>query len=327
MLNFLSKIWTPHVYHGAKKTNNFFEGWFYKLVSEDGKSIIAVINGIFKSNDSDKEHAFIQVLNGITHEAHYIKYDFHEFEFDNKNFLIRIGNSNFRSDKIELDISTDEIKLNGSLKFNCLKPWPVNILSPGIMGWYSFVPFMECNHGVLSLDHELEGSLLYNNTKLDFSKGRGYIEKDWGSSFPSSYVWIQSNNFKKTGVSFSGSIAKIPWIGYWFRGFIVGLLVDDILYRFTTYTGARLNYLKIIDDKVEFEVEDKRHKLIVKATRKDSGIIYGPYNNDMLPKVTESLNSEIYVMLITKKQNEIIFEGTGLHAGLDVNGTLEEILY
>jgi hypothetical protein len=175
------------------------------------------------------------------------------------------------------------------------------------------------------MDHDLEGKLILNGELQNFNSGRGYIEKDWGSSFPSSYVWMQSNNFKQDGVSFSGSIAKIPWIGHWFRGFIIGLLVNDRLYRFTTYTGAQLNYLEIIDNYVNFEVEDKNYMLIAKAVRKESAIIYGPYNNEMVPKVTESLNSAVYVTLKNKKNNKVIFEGEGKHAGLDVNGTLEEI--
>lgn len=33
--------------------------------------------------------------------------------------------------------------------------WPVTLANPGVMGPYSFVPFMECNHGILSMDHAL----------------------------------------------------------------------------------------------------------------------------------------------------------------------------
>lgn len=28
---------------------------------------------------------------------------------------------------------------------------------------------------------------------MDFSGGRGYIEKDWGQSFPAAWVWLQIN--------------------------------------------------------------------------------------------------------------------------------------
>jgi hypothetical protein len=326
MLNFINKIWTPHVFHGEKKQNNFFEGWFYKLVSGDGRSIIAIINGIFKSKDKDREHAFIQVLNGISHDAHYIKYEAGDFTHGNSDFKIELGDSCFTLDYIDLKIHSEDITLEGKVKFINRKPWPVKLLSPGVMGWYSFVPFMECNHGVLSMDHITGGNLMLNGESHDFEGGRGYIEKDWGSSFPSSYIWMQSNNFEKEGVSFSGSVAKIPWIGHWFRGFIIGLLINDTLYRFTTYTGAKLNYLKLSEDKVTFQVEDKKFKLTAEATRKDTGIIYGPYNNEMVPKVTESLNSEIYVTLNDKKENITLFEGRGLHSGLDINGKLQEII-
>ena len=54
------------------------------------------------------------------------------------------------------------------------------------MGWYAYLPIMECYHGILSMDHELSGELIYNGDFLAFNKGRGYIEKDWGKNFPTS---------------------------------------------------------------------------------------------------------------------------------------------
>ena len=38
-------------------------------------------------------------------------------------------------------------------------PWPVTLRSPGIMGWYAWVPVMETYHGVVSFGHDLAGSL------------------------------------------------------------------------------------------------------------------------------------------------------------------------
>jgi tocopherol cyclase len=51
------------------------------------------------------------------------------------------------------------------------------------MGWFAYVPFMECYHGVLSLDHEVNGRLRLGKRETDFSGGRGYIEKDWAAPF------------------------------------------------------------------------------------------------------------------------------------------------
>ncbi len=53
-------------------------------------------------------------------------------------------------------------------------------------------PAMECYHGVVSMYHLLSGHLEINGDKVDFSGGKGYIEKDWGRSMPSDWIWIQA---------------------------------------------------------------------------------------------------------------------------------------
>ena len=47
------------------------------------------------------------------------------------------------------------------------------------MGWYYKVPFMECYHEVVSLNHDLIGEIKVNNRIFSFDNGKGYIEKDW----------------------------------------------------------------------------------------------------------------------------------------------------
>jgi hypothetical protein len=51
------------------------------------------------------------------------------------------------------------------------------------MGPYAFVPFMECYHGILSMDHKINGQLIIHDEIIDFTGGKGYMEKDWGQSF------------------------------------------------------------------------------------------------------------------------------------------------
>ncbi|MCF8243195.1 MAG: tocopherol cyclase family protein [Melioribacteraceae bacterium] len=325
MINFLKNIYEPECFHGHNRNDDFFEGWFFKLVDKSGDNVLAIIPGVFISKDETKHHAFIQILDGKTHESHYVRFAPVEFTAAENSFNISIEQNQFSLGNCSLNIKTQNLELLGEISFEDLKPWPVKTFSPGIMGWYSFVPFMECNHGVLSLDHSIKGTLRYNGKSINFNGGKGYIEKDWGSAFPSSYVWKQSNHFENRGVSFTGSVARIPWLKSWFRGFIVGLLVDEKLYRFATYTGAKLMYLHVDDQKVKYEIDDNNYHLTVEAARKNSGILHAPYEKQMLERISESLDSEVHVKLLDKKENRLIFEGTGKHAGLDVNGNLKEI--
>ena len=45
------------------------------------------------------------------------------------------------------------------------------------MGPYSFIPFMECYHGILSMNHKILGSLKYNDENISFNEGKGYMER------------------------------------------------------------------------------------------------------------------------------------------------------
>jgi len=84
------------------------------------------------------------------------------------------------------------------------------VLEPGIAGWYAWVPRMETYHGVVSLDHTINGHLHIDDEEIDFNSGRGYIEKDWGASFSAAYIWFQSNHFEQLNTSLTASVAIIP---------------------------------------------------------------------------------------------------------------------
>jgi len=143
----------------------------------------------------EKGHSFVQVLDGASGHAAYHTYPTEQFEASRKGFDVRIGRSCFTADSITLDVNTPEGPAQGEVRFYELKPWPVTLASPGIMGWYAWVTRMECYHGVLSFDHSIEGGLILNGRNCDWTGGCGYIEKDWGQSFPAAWIWFQSNHF------------------------------------------------------------------------------------------------------------------------------------
>ncbi|MBN1482427.1 hypothetical protein EH223_10340 [candidate division KSB1 bacterium] len=324
MIQNVSTLWRPQVFQGEHKKGTYFEGWFYKIVDSSGEHTYAFIPGIFTSNNPRDTHAFVMVLDAATHLSTYHVYSVDQFRASSRQLDIQVGANRFCADFFEIHLDSEQRSVHGRIKLGHLQPWPVKLLSPGVMGWYAFVPFMECYHAVLSFDHTVQGYLTINKTEVDFSHGRGYIEKDWGKSFPSAYVWMQSNHFDTPGVSLMASIARIPWLGSSFRGFIIGLQMKDRLLRFTTYTGAALQTCEIAEKIVRIVVHDNKYQLVLETDRSDGGLLYAPYDFAMNAKVSETLGANIKLNLYEKSRG-LIFSEIGRHAGLDVNGNLSEL--
>jgi hypothetical protein len=312
----------PAMYHGHSKKPPFFEGWYFKIIDADETQRYAIIPGVFLGEDG---HAFVQVLNGNTARSSYHTYPLSEFWASEDKFKVQIGENVFSQDSIELNINNQLGQICGILSFEEVTPWPVSIHSPGIMGWYAWVPKMECYHGVLSFDHIIQGDLQINAEFVDFTEGRGYIEKDWGQSFPTGYVWFQSNHFETTGTSLTASIAIIPWMGSAFRGFIVGLWYQGRLYRFATYTGAKTEQLTITDDQVRWIVRDRQYRMEMTAHRAGGGLLHEPTRTEMQQRVEETMLANLEIQLSTLTGDRI-FAGSGRNTALEVNGDLGQLL-
>ena len=206
-----------------------------------------------------------------------------------------------------------------------LSPWPVTWREPGCMGWYGYVPFMECFHGILSMDHSLTGRIIYDDIEFDFGGGIGYIEKDWGRNFPRAWIWTQANHFQNRRMSLSASIAVVPYQGREFAGFIIGLLYDDHFHRFTTYRGGHIKKLEIVDSKVTWILEqDGQHLEIRISPGEKTGCLFAPGPVDMVPKVPEYLDAN--VRIIFDDGSGTILEDESNIAALETVGDLDDLL-
>ncbi|OQA19734.1 MAG: hypothetical protein BWY63_01665 [Chloroflexi bacterium ADurb.Bin360] len=316
----------PERYHGHGKRSPFFEGWYFKLIDATEQQRHAIIPGVSLANKGIGPHAFVQVFDGICGEAHYIVYPLSEFWAANDAFSLKIGPNCFTRDTISLDITDELLTARGELHFTGGAGWPITLTAPGIMGWYAWVPFMECYHGVLSFDHHIEGSLTVKGVTHDFTGGRGYIEKDWGQAFPSTWLWQQSNHFHEAHVSLSASIAIIPWLRSTFRGFIVGLWRDGTLYRFATYTGALTEKLEIGSNHVHWVLSDRLYRLEMHAQRAQATELRGPTIEDMDRRVPETLTGTVAVQLTARANGGVIFKGLGRNAGMEAVGDLDRLM-
>jgi hypothetical protein len=327
MRQYIHNVLHPDGYHGTKQKPPFFEGWYYKLVTAD-RQAVAIIPGIYKANAPENSGAFIQILDQSQATNHYVDFPLAAFAAKPQQLDITIAANRFTETSLSLDIRRKNLHISGELTFKKLFKWPVTFFSPGIMGWYAWTPLMQCYHGVVSMDHTITGALVINQTQYNFDGGRGYIEKDWGRSFPASWVWLQSNHFGEDGISLTLSVAIIPWISGAFPGFICGFLLKGKLFRFATYTGAKITRFEADTNRAEIVIKDKKYRLDIVAERNGkSAKLLAPTSKGMTRKIRESLNAKIVLKLwhLHKSGDRLIFENVGYPGGFEAEGNLAHL--
>lgn len=322
------KLYNPAVFQGALRKNRYFEGWYLKHVTADESDSLALIPGISldRRAGEDRSCSFIQVIHGAEGRTWWLEYPDSGFSFSRRSFEIGVGGSRFGLTGSSVSDSREGIEISGDIRYSEPVEYPVSVLSPGIMGPYRFVPFMECYHGVVSVDHRLEGSLVLNGRTIDFTGGRGYIEKDWGSSFPEAWIWAQCNTFSQgDGASFMFSLAKIPWLGRYFLGFLCFLYENGTFHRFTTYTKARITRIDYDGQRLAVRIRGGKgqegRELVFEAVKKRFGDLKAPDRGGMSRTIKESVDSDVSVRL-AGPGGSVVFEDTGSRAGLEV---MEEI--
>ncbi len=315
----IRKIWNPDWFQGNRKKKNYFEGWYFKIVSPYARASMAIIPGISHGSNASDSYPFIQYINGNTGNSHFIRYSPDDFHYSRNSFNVSIAGNHFSNQGMLIDIDEEDLKISGKVSFLNPVSYPVNFLSPGVMGWYRFIPTMECYHGILSMQHSLEGSLKISGISCDFSGGKGYIEKDWGKSMPLAWIWIQSNHFKREDLSISFSIANIPWRKSAFTGFLIILSMGEEFYTFTTYNQSRITKLLVKDGKVLFEVKNRDYSLRVEAHSKITADLKAPLSGEMSRTIRESIGSNVSIRL-SSSNDTVILEDTGQPAGMEIAG-------
>lgn len=333
-------VWNPGAFQSAGIKRPFFEGWYYKLVSRNRREALALIPGIAVGKNG--KSAFLQIFDGTSLEYRFIPYPAPLFKPHPRRFDITLGEHHFSDREITLAHRDCSLTLEGHLEIEHISPWPVKAFSPGAMGWYGLLPVMEDYHGVLSLDSPVKGTLQVDSRRYNFDGGRCYIEKDWGSGFPSAWIWMQCNHFQQEGVSVTFSLARIPWRRHWFSGFIIGILLEGRLYRFCTYTGARFESLQLTretdgsgEDHTGFEARIRsgtilgkgRYSLHLKVQGGPKRALQAPVEGAMRSSVEESLSARCCMTLTDDRQGgRILFQGDGDRAGLEISGDIQQII-
>ena len=308
-------IKNPIYFQGEKYLNtneNYFEGWYFK--NTNNKDSIAFIPGINLNNKEKK--AFIQVI--TNNNSYFINYDIDDFEYSDEPFYIKIGNNFFSEKYISININDkiQKLKIYGDIEYNNNKNIKTNILNPNIMGPFSYIPSMECNHAILAMKSNINGIININNKKIIFKNDIGYIEKDYGISFPKNYIWIQGNNFKNKDTSFMLSIANIPFKTFNFKGLICSLIIDNKEYRFATCNNSKIIKYEINNENVFITLKKGKYILEINSKLKQGLKLMAPHKGKMDKDIYENITSIINLTL--KENNKIIYQDISKNCGIEI---------
>lgn len=235
-------------WQGNEKKKKYFEGWYYKVVTEDETIFFSLIVGV-SINPLDP-HAFIQVLSNTLDKPRYIKYPLNEFSYQKDKFQIQIGKNTFSDTQIKLNIKNIKIQLT----FFEITKLKSTLYRPSIMGPAYYIKGLECNHGIVNLSMKTNGTIIQNHQSYSFQNGRGYIEKDYGTSFPTKYLWMQSNNAKNKD-TFVLAQGKVPILFFHLTGLFLVINTKEKQYVFANYYGAKIKTISH---------QKKQDKLIIK---------------------------------------------------------------
>ncbi|HHY83651.1 MAG TPA: hypothetical protein GX505_13390 [Clostridiales bacterium] len=303
-------------FHGKKKRASYFEGWYFKHTNEN--ELLAFIPGI-SIDSSGSRKSFIQIIS--TEGSYQADYNYNEAYISDNSLYIRIGHSEFSKQGLNISINAlstietgqQSITCHGKLYYTHLTP-----LRNDIMGPFRFVPFMECNHGVISVFHRVTGSIVLNGKEFLFHDNTGYIEKDWGTSFPEKYFWLQCNDFKADKTSIMLSIAEIPFLGTKFTGCICSVYLNGQEYRLATY--KRVKVLKLSNTEIVIKQGSYLLEIFLQPSKEHT--LIAPDRGNMSRKVKEAALGTASFRF--QENNKTLFEETSTNVSYELVGYISE---
>lgn len=283
-----------------KRNKDYFEGWYQRFITKDNVNF-AVIFAVTKHKD--KPHSFIQVFKDNDKECLYL-----EFPVD---ALKQIDDSIFIGKN---KLSQEHLFVEDENLLIDIKISPIHTLeneegSDSAMGYLQHAP-LECFQEVIHLKSSCTGKVIIKNKVYEID-GLGYMEKTYGTNFPSRWIWIQSNhNEDNNYISFS--VGKVPVLFTSIKGFFILLKIQDKLYRLSTYNFARI---KIKENLIII----KKGKLMIKLrpTQGTTTKLVGPKKKgdmslDVFESISATLNIEVY------KGKKQLYKGQFENVGMEL---------
>ncbi|MEB3161404.1 MAG: tocopherol cyclase family protein [Synechocystis sp.] len=105
-------------------------------------------------------------------------------------------------------------------------------------GWLSFLPLFDPGWQVLLAKGRAAGWIEWQSQKYQFTHAIAYAEKNWGTSFPSRWFWVQANDFADVpSLSVTAAAGERLVLGQREEVGLIGIHWRGRFYEFAPWTG------------------------------------------------------------------------------------------
>lgn len=292
-------------FQGEGKRTNYFEGWYVKCTDRENDLSIALIPGVSHFSDSQ---SFVQYNIHYKNKSYSgkINFDRNHFEVVPEPYSIIMPKFVLSESGVKASLIDEDNHILLDFSFGPLQPIRQTAYMPSIMGPLEYIK-VPCSHDIVSMKHTVKGKLVLNGEEINVDSGVGYMEKDRGSTFPSNYLWLQTNTFTENSeASLSLAVATIEKKPLKITGFYA-VFNDGIKeHRFSTYLGSRFDVV-VDNNEVGYSVQiTGRNKILeVKVELSNVSELIAPMNEGMDFPIKETVKSSLEMTFKEKGKAEV----------------------
>lgn len=340
---------TPHSgYHGNHITLRYFEGWYFRLtLPEIGQTFAFMYSIEDPLGNQPNSGGAVQILG--KNEAYLCRTfpNVHKF-FANKDNLIfgHWGKTNLKI-KPKLLSSTEfnthvtegyqaMANLNQGSIYDPVRDeycrWEYQIKP--VYGWgnsqqsqqssaglFSSLPIFEPGWQITMAHGLATGWIEWRGERYQFANAPAYSEKNWGSSFPQKWFWLNCNSFNgesDLALTAGGGIRQVLW---WREEVaLIGIHNQGKFYEFAPWNSQISWQIKPWG---EWQLQGKlpQYQVVLKGETNLSGTyVRTPTANGLLFNCRDTTLGKLSISLYDC-QGKIIVEADSNQAGLEVGGT------
>lgn len=192
----------PTLLQGDITKCNYFEGWFQKIYIPELNTSIIIIYGFATGNELTKT-GFIQLFipgNDVIH----INFPQHQINLSKQKHEVKLGPNYFSTNRIHIEHELVELDIE-------IIPQTKKVPKQNSMGIFYLVPGLPCYHSVLQINSSIQGIIKINNELIQLTHASGYLEKNWGTSFPEKYFWMHAQDPLNSTNQILYSQAEMRW--------------------------------------------------------------------------------------------------------------------